>query len=146
MNIPLGQMVRPLRPDNTGRVIATFFIGGARGMEQRGPEGGRERFLLSTLRAYIFYGSSTSKGEKASHQGQASAHAVGPPRVFKVRAARQRKARSVKRNRDWKFKKNLECPWNFLRARLPESKNVNNAVSSKDGGQIKCKFIVILPP
>lgn len=78
-------MVRPLRPDNTGRVIATFFIGGARGMEQRGPEGGRGRFLLSTLRAYIFYGSSTSKGKKASHQGQASAHAVAPPRVFKVR-------------------------------------------------------------
>lgn len=86
VNIPLGQMVRPLRPDNTGRVIATFFIGGARGMEQRGSEEGRGRLLLSTLRAYIFYGSSTSKGEKASHQGQASAHAVAPPRVFKVRA------------------------------------------------------------
>lgn len=78
-------MVRPLRPDNTGRVIATFFIGGARSIEQRGPEEGRGRLFLSTLRAYIFYGSSTREGEKASHQGQASAHAVAPPRVFKVR-------------------------------------------------------------
>lgn len=79
-------MVRPLRPDNTGRVIATFFIGGARDIEQRGPEeDSRGRLLLSTLRTYIFYGSSTREGEKASHQGQASAHAVAPLRVFKVR-------------------------------------------------------------